>query len=190
MKLSYLPPLTLPYNIEDNSSSKFAMVEFAQIQATIAVELENNKMTWRQYFSTAANRRRALIALCIGFFAQASGSSPLFFYLVKILIQVGITSDGEQNAFNMGVYCWALVSALFCALVVRRFRRRVMFLTSVIGMLSAYIILTVSAARYDETKTKMAGSVTLLAIMLYLPFYSMGFIALPYSISPLFSATE
>ena len=58
MKLSYLPPLTLPYNIEDNPSSKFAMVEFAQIQATIAVELENNKMTWRQYFSTAANRRQ------------------------------------------------------------------------------------------------------------------------------------
>ena len=146
-------------------------------------------MTWRQYFTTAANRRRALIALCIGFFAQASGSNPIYFYLVMILEQVGITNAGEQNAFNMGMYCWALVNALLFSLVVNRFRRRSLFLTSAVGMLSVYIILTVSAARYAETGAKVAGTMTLLAIMLYSPFYNMGFIVLPYSISPLFNPT-
>lgn len=171
-------------SLEGDSNSHFVKAEFAQIQATITLEQENEKITWRQYFTTAGNQRRALIALCIGFFAQASGSNPIYFYLVKILAQVGITDASEQNAFNMGMYCWALVNAVVFSLVVNRFRRRDLFLTSVIGMLAVYIVLTVSAARYAESEAKVAGVITLLAIMLYSPFYNMGFVVLPYSMSP------
>ena len=175
------PYFFFPITLEGDPGSHFVKAEFAQIQATITLEQENEKVTWQQYFTTAGNRRRALIALCVGFFAQASGSNPIYFYLVKILTQVGITDAGEQNAFNMGMYCWALVNAVVFSLVVTRFRRRDLFLTSVIGMLSVYIILTVSAARYAESGAKVAGVITLLAIMLYSPFYNMGFVVLPYS---------
>lgn len=176
--------------LEGDPNSKFAKAEFAQIQATIALEQENEKMTWRQYFTTAANCRRAFIALCIGVFNQSSGCSPIYFYLVKTLNQVGIKDPHEQNAFNLGIYSWGLLNSVVFSLVVNKFRRRTMFLTSVIGMLFVYIILTVSAAQYAETGAKGAGVMTLLAIMLYSPFYNMSFMVLPYSTSPLLSPTE
>ena len=100
------------------------MAEFAQIQETIKLEKENQKITWRQYFTTAANRRRALITLCIGFFSQSSGSTPIYLYLIKALNQVGVTNPHDQNSFNMGMSCWALLNAMISSLLVNKIRRR------------------------------------------------------------------
>lgn len=156
----------------------------AQIQATIAIEQENNKMTWRHYFTTAANRRRALITLCMGVFDQSSGSNPIYFYLSKTLDQVGISEPREQNTVNLGIYCWSLLNSVIFSLAVNKIRRRTMYITSIIGMLVVYIILTVSAAQYAKTGLKEAGTMTLVSIMLFSPFYNVAFMVLPFSISP------
>ena len=170
--------------LEGNSDSPFVKAEMAQIQATLAIEQENKKMTWGQFFTTSGNRRRALIALCLGVFDQASGNNPIYFYLVKTLDQVGISQPYEQNAFNVGIYCWSLLNSVIFSLVVDKFKRRTMYLTSMIGMLVVYIMLTVSAAEYAETGTKAAGTTTLLAIILFSPFYNIAFMVLVYSIYP------
>lgn len=138
-------------------------------------------MTWRQFFTTAANRRRAVLALCIGVFTQWSGNNPLSFYLAKILNQVGITSPRSQNVFNLGNTCWGFINAVIMALSVYRFKRRTMYLTSITGILCVYIMLTISAAQFANTGVKAAGTTTLVAILLYSPFYNMGFNALTYS---------
>lgn len=173
--------ILVKYHAEGDENSEFAKAEFAQIQATIAIEQENKKMTWRQYFTTEANRKRAILALCIGVFTQWSGNNPLSFYLSKILNQVGITSPRDQNIFNLGNTCWGFVNATCMALAVYKFKRRTMYLTAITGILCVYIMLTISAAKFAETGVKAAGTTTLVAILLYSPFYNMGFNALTYT---------
>lgn len=146
-------------------------------------------MTWRQYFTTTANRRRALIALCLGLFSQASGSSPVYLYLIKVLRQAGITDPHDQNAFNMGLTAWSLLNSMLFSFVMTKFKRRTMFITSMIGIVLVYITLTVSAAQFAKTGSKAAGTMTLVSILLFSPCYNLSFIVLPYSISPLFSPT-
>jgi hypothetical protein len=86
--------------------------------------------------------------MCIGVFAQWSGNNPLSFYLKKILVQVGITDSREQNIVNLGMTCWQLVSGTVAALIVRRFKRRSTYLTSITGMFFVYIALTVRTKIY------------------------------------------
>jgi len=173
--------ILIKYHGEGDEESELASLEFAQIQATIKIELENKKMTWRQYFTTAGNRRRALLALCLGVFTQWSGNNPLSFYLKKILEQVGIKNARRQNQVNLGMTCWSFVNGTFMALMVKKFRRRTMFLTCITGMLCVYIALTVSSAQYARTQSTVSGIVTITVIFCYSPFYNMGFNALTYT---------
>jgi hypothetical protein len=140
--------ILVKYHAEGDENSELVVAEMAQIQATIEVELENRKMSWRQYFTSAANRKRAVLAMCIGVFAQLSGNNPLSFYLKKILVQVGITDSREQNIVNLGMTCWQLVSGTVAALIVRRFKRRSTYLTSITGMFFVYIALTARTKIY------------------------------------------
>ncbi|KAI5782172.1 hexose transporter [Pyronema domesticum] len=173
--------ILVKYHAEGDETSELVNGEMAQIKATIEVEIENKKMGWREFFTSAANRKRAVLALCVGVFAQWSGNGPLSFYLKKILDQVGITDRREQNILNVGITCWQLVNGAAAAMAVRRVKRRTMYLTCVCGMLAVYIMLTTSSARYAMTGTKGAGVATIVAIFCYSPFYNMGFNALTYT---------
>ncbi|RPA97988.1 general substrate transporter [Choiromyces venosus 120613-1] len=173
--------ILIKYHAEGDEGSELVSLEYAQINATIKMELENKKMTWRQYFTTAGNRRRAVLALCLGVFTQWSGNNPLSFYLKKILVQVGITDPRRQNQVNLGTTCWSFVNGTFMALIVRRFKRRSMYLLCISGIFCVYIALTVSSAQYALTGSKAAGIVTMTAIFCYSPFYNMGFNALTYT---------
>lgn len=173
--------ILIKYHAEGDATSPLVQGEIAQIKATIAIELENKKMSWGQYFTTPANRKRAVLALCIGVFSQWSGNNPISFYLKKILEQVGIEDGRTQNIVNLGMTCWSLVTGLCAALLVRRFKRRSMYMLSVSGMLCVYIMLTVSSSVYASSAAKAAGIVTLVAIFSFSPFYNMGFNALTYS---------
>lgn len=173
--------ILIKYHAEGDEDSELVAAEMAQIRATIETELENKKMGWMQFFTSAANRKRAVLALCIGVFAQWSGNNPLSFYLKKILDQVGITDRREQNIINLGMTCWSLCTGLFSALIVRKFRRRSTFLTSISGMFCVYIALTVASSQYAKNGTKGAGIATLTAIFAYNPFYNLAFNALTYT---------
>src|SRR5271170_1189544 len=53
----------------------FVKAEYAEIHATLELELENSKSKWSDLFKSKANRRRVLIAVCIGIFTQMSGNT-------------------------------------------------------------------------------------------------------------------
>lgn len=173
--------ILVKYHAEGDEDSELVATELAQIKATIELEVENKYMTWRTFFTSAGNRKRAVLALCLGTFTQWSGNNPLSFYLKKILVQVGITDARKQNIFNLSLQCWALVNASLAALSVRRFKRRHMYLLSCTGMFLVYILLTVSAAQYAKTAATSAGIATVCAIFLYSPFYNIAFNALTYT---------
>ena len=171
------------YHGEGDEDSKLAAAEFAQIKVTIEMELLGKKASWQEYFITPGNRRRALLALCIGVFPQWSGNNLLSFYLKKVLEQVGIKDGKLQNQINLGVSCWALINGTCIALVIPRFRRRTVYLTCITGIFLLYIALTVNSAKYAGAGTNAAGIATIAIIFCYSPFYNMGFNALTYSIS-------
>ena len=73
------------YHAEGDRESEFVKTEFAQIRATLQIEMENDKKGWGEMFKTPGMRRRVIIASFLGLFTQWSGnnmirwvSSPLY----------------------------------------------------------------------------------------------------------------
>lgn len=64
------------YHAEGDRESEFVKAEFAQIQATITIELEHSKKSWGDLIATAGMRRRMLIS-CVCF-VPPSHLSPHF----------------------------------------------------------------------------------------------------------------
>jgi hypothetical protein len=62
------------YHAEGDVNSEFVKAEYAQIEATIELELETSKMTWREFAGTSGMRKRMLIAAFLGLFTQWSGN--------------------------------------------------------------------------------------------------------------------
>jgi MFS family permease len=54
---------------EGDRDSPLVAVEFVEIQATVRNEMENSKRRWVELLQTPGNRRRTLIAACVGMFS-------------------------------------------------------------------------------------------------------------------------
>ncbi|KAI4595632.1 hypothetical protein KJ359_006621 [Pestalotiopsis sp. 9143b] len=133
------------YHGEGDNGDEFVRLEFAQIQSTIALEKETSKsFVWANVFRDAPMRRRFLLAVTIGFFAQWSGNGLLSFYMKKILNLVGITDNLTVQKIILSKSCWDLIHGVPIALIVPRFRRRVAFLTCTIGIAGVYTVWTIA----------------------------------------------
>jgi hypothetical protein len=65
------------YHAEGDQDSEFVKTEFAQISATIRIELENKKLSWKEMVATPGMRRRTTIASFLGLFTQWSGNNMI-----------------------------------------------------------------------------------------------------------------
>lgn len=65
------------YHAEGNRESEFVKAEFAQLQATISIELEHSKKSMVDLVRTSGNRRRLLISTMLGLFTQWSGNTRM-----------------------------------------------------------------------------------------------------------------
>ncbi|KAI1812546.1 general substrate transporter [Poronia punctata] len=169
------------YHAEGDVNSEFAKAEFAEIKATIAIEMEYSKQSWMDLISTKANRRRLLIGSLVGVFTQLSGNGVISYYLGDILKLVGFTDPSFEAQYNIGNQVWGLVCAVITALVVMRFRRRTMYLFAIAWILIAYVGWTISAAKAIQDKNDTAAKLTLFWIYFYQPGYNIGFNALTYT---------
>jgi len=64
----------IKYHAEGDENSVFAKAEYAQIQATLALEAEASKRSWLEMVATSGMRKRVLIASALGLFTQWSGN--------------------------------------------------------------------------------------------------------------------
>ena len=55
-------------------NSEFAKAEYAQIEATIKLEMESSKTSWTDVIATPGMRRRILIGSFLGLATQWSGN--------------------------------------------------------------------------------------------------------------------
>jgi MFS family permease len=115
---------------------------------------------------------RFFIILAVGFFSQWSGNGlisvsavrnhtkillsnqVLQYYLTLILDSIGITSQETQTLINGILTIWNLVTSLGFALVVNKFKRRTMFLTSTVCMLVCFIVWTALESTFEKQVDK------------------------------------
>ena len=123
-----------------DASDYMVLVELEEIREALRLEKEALETTsYMSFFKTKGNRHRFFIILAVGFFSQWSGNGLISYYLTLILDSIGYKSQETQTLINGILTIWNLVITLFFSLLVNRFGRRLMFLTSTIGMLITYI---------------------------------------------------
>jgi hypothetical protein len=67
--------ILIKYHAEGDRNSEFVAAEFAQMQTTIRIELEESKKSWMSLLSTPGMRRRVFISTFLGLFTQWSGNT-------------------------------------------------------------------------------------------------------------------
>ncbi|KAI0470613.1 general substrate transporter [Xylariaceae sp. FL0804] len=170
------------YHSEGLRGAAFVRAELAEIQATLAVELEHaRRSSWADLVRTPAHRRRLLLGSLLGLFTQLSGNVVISYYLGDILALVGFTDPRFASRYNIGNQVWSLVCAVAAALVVMRFRRRTMYLVSILWCLTAYVAWTICAGVAVTDGSDAAAKLCLFWIYFYQPGYNIGFNALTYT---------
>lgn len=158
------------YHSEGDDGEEFVRLEYAQIKATIAAELEvTRKFAWADAWRDPAMRRRFLIAGVTGFFTQWSGNNLISFYLKKILNQVGIMDPRLVQKIILSKTCWDFINGMPIALISPRFPRRKGFLTCTIGVMCVYIVWTVASARREIDGSNAAAITVIVFMFLYSP---------------------
>ncbi|KAI0400913.1 guanine deaminase [Xylaria palmicola] len=174
------------YHGEGNRESEFVKAEFAQLQATIGIELEHSKKSMKDLIRTSGNRRRLLISTMLGLFTQWSGNTLISYYLGDILEAIGQTDSVFKQKINVAIAAWSLVNGTIISLLVKRFRRRVMYLTCTCALILVYIGWTISMkyaidGKNSGTLNSAAGGAVLFFIFAYSPCYNIGYNALTYT---------
>ncbi|PVH71709.1 general substrate transporter [Cadophora sp. DSE1049] len=170
--------LIIKYHTNGDANDYMVLVELEEIREALRLEKEALETTsYMSFFKTKGNRHRFFIILAVGFFSQWSGNGLISYYLTLILDSIGYKSQETQTLINGILTIWNLVMTLFFSLLVNKFGRRLMFLTSTVGMLITYIIWTALMASYEQsTNLEGAGAKGLAKGVLAMIFlYNMAF---------------
>ncbi|CAK5274903.1 unnamed protein product [Mycena citricolor] len=164
------------YHADGNQADPLVKYEFEEIKA--ALEFDRTvaaNIGWKSFFASPGNRKRVRIIVAIAFFSQWSGNGLVSYYLTKVLDTVGITDPTIQLLINGVLQIWNLGCALSASWAVERLGRRLMFLTSVLGMLLFFTLQTICTARFQIAHTKGAGNAVIAFIFLYYAAYDIAF---------------
>jgi MFS family permease len=115
------------------------------------------------------------IIVALAFFSQWSGNGLVSFYLNKVFDTIGITNPTIQLLINGILQIWNLAWALFASSLVDKVGRRILFLTSVTGMIIFFTMQTACSAVYAETKNQAAAHAVIAFIFLYYASYDLAF---------------
>jgi len=178
--------ILIKYHAEGDRESEFVKAEMVQIKSVITLEMEAAKQTWMDLLNTAGMRRRALISAMLGLFTQWSGNTLISYYLGDLLEMVGLKDSVVKQKINVGIAGWSLICGFIVAMLVRRIRRRVMYLFCTIALLLCYIAWTISMERAVHAmdhgyKNQGASIATIFFIFMYSPCYNIGYNALTYT---------
>ncbi len=128
------------YHANADPSDPIIIVELEEIREALRLEnSSHSSVSYVSFFQTKGNRLRFMIILAVGFFSQWSGNGLISYYLTLILDSIGYKSEETQTLINGLLAIWNLATSLIFSLLVNKFKRRTMFLTSTIGMLIIYI---------------------------------------------------
>lgn len=95
--------ILVKYHAEGDREDPFVNAEFVEIQTQVRREIENSQRKWVELIQTPGNRKRTLIAACVGLFSQWSGNGLVSYYLAKVLLTVNIRDKRTQNIINLAL---------------------------------------------------------------------------------------
>jgi hypothetical protein len=162
----------LNVSIVHSSEDPLVKYEFEEIKA--AIEFDRTvaaNVGWKSLFTTRGNLKRLRIIVALAFFSQWSGNGLVSYYLARVLETIGITDPNVQLLINGILHIWNLFWALLGAFVVERAGRRLLFLSSITGMLIFFIMQTVCSAVYAERGDSNAGHAVIAFIFLFYAAY-------------------
>ncbi|KAG9503527.1 hypothetical protein J7337_003478 [Fusarium musae] len=136
----------------EGQESDFVKAEMAQIQSTLRIEMQNTKRSWLDLGATSGMRRRLLTTCMLGLFTQWSGSTLISYYLGDLLQITGNDSSYFKQTINVSLSCWSLVCSFTASMLVRRFKRRHMYLACTISLLICFSSYTISMERTITAK--------------------------------------
>lgn len=143
------------YHANADPSDPIVMVELEEIREAIRLEKTADASgSYMAFFQTKGNRLRFMIILAVGFFSQWSGNGLISYYLTLVLDSIGYKSQDTQTLINGLLTIWNLVTTMIFSLLVNKFKRRTMFMTSTVLMLIIYI----GTDSSNDLKTKLTGS--------------------------------
>ncbi|OGE56919.1 hypothetical protein PENARI_c002G08003 [Penicillium arizonense] len=178
------------YHADGDSTDEIVQLEFTEITTAIAMEKNaDHSSSYVDFLRTPGNRKRLLIIITMGLFAQWSGNGLVSYYLNLIMDSIGIKDANRQLLINGALTSFNLATNLFFSFFVDKWGRRPIMLVSSAGMLVAFVVWTALSARYDAHASSGLGSGVLGMIFIYYLFYNLksGLIAsytteiLPYS---------
>ncbi|CAI4216032.1 unnamed protein product [Parascedosporium putredinis] len=121
------------------------------------------------------NRHRALISITLGVFAQWNGVGVVSYYLALVLTTVGITSVTDQTLISGFLQIWNLILAVGAAACVDRLGRRPLFLTSSVGMLISFILISGLSGGFATSGSSKVGIAVVPFLYIYYGFYDIAF---------------
>ncbi|KAL0934333.1 sugar transporter [Colletotrichum truncatum] len=159
--------------------------EVAEIVQAIQQEKSAKTTGWMALVSTPGNRKRTLIAVCVGAFAQFAeltlslqqwnGIGLVSYYLTLVLNTIGITDTFDQTLINGLLQIFNFAAALSAAFLVDRLGRRTLFLASGVIMLVSYVIWTACSAVNSDTGSKPAGIVVVVCLFTFYFGYDIAY---------------
>lgn len=155
--------------------------ELHEIIAGVEADKTKLKFEWdgiKTILGSKGNRHRLWLCFWTAVGSQCAGSNFISTYLPEILDQIGMTTSKEKTLINgiSSIWCW--VCALLAALLIPRVTRRQVFLFSMTGMTSCFIIWTALSATYLRTGEKNFGIGVLVMIFIFNFFNSICWIPL------------
>lgn len=159
-----------------NGDRDDALVAYEYSEICEAIERENafEGNTWVLFFSTPGNRHRLLICVLVGIIIQWAGNGIVTYYLAPILASVGVTDPTSQALINLGLQIWNAILALVGATAAERYGRRPLWLTSAIGMLVAFCIITALSAVYAQNGSHIVGGAVIAMLFIFFGFYDIA----------------
>ncbi|KAK6462869.1 general substrate transporter [Scheffersomyces coipomensis] len=169
-------------NDEDERAYKLVDYEVKEIQTALEMEKLYSTARYTDFFKIPSFRRRLFYCFFTAWLMQLSGNGLVSYYLNKVLDSIGITGTKEQLEINGVLMIYNLIISWGTALLVNKFKRRHLLLTSIAGMLVTYIIWTVLSAINQERnfEQKSLANGVLAMIFLYYLCYDLGLNGLPY----------
>ncbi|XMA11698.1 hypothetical protein WAI453_004489 [Rhynchosporium graminicola] len=155
-----------------NVDDELVQIEYLEIRETIALEKEIEGNGWMQLIKTKGNRHRLIILISLGFFSQWSGNGLVSYYISDVLEGIGITDPKEKLEINGVLQIVNFAVALFMCFMIDKFGRRPLFLLATGGMLGSFVVWTICAAQYAQTKVKAAATAEIAFIFIYYVFYN------------------
>ncbi|KAK2053536.1 hexose transporter [Colletotrichum caudatum] len=163
------------YHADGNAEHLTVKFEYREIRDTIRLErLANKHSSYFDFFGSPGNRYRLMILISLGIFSQWSGNAIISNYTNILYDNAGVTKSTAKLGLSAGSSMVSLIVSITFALMVDKFGRRPIFLTSTGGMFDTFIFWTLTCALHEDDGSPGANHAMIFFIWVFNVAYAIA----------------